>query len=224
MCNRLYLGTRFPAWVRRVLPDAALWIREEWWGAYPYTFCRYTSELWPRQLEFTIESLHVANDVGETDGIFGDMTATEQRECNTQLLDIAAAPTKSTPGVFQGDPTTFKSIASGRGSLSGPGWWKRSASTTQPTETVLPSVSSLPASEARQPQDPVMCIYKRAQCRLYCIPFSSRIERITLDSTVRDMAVLGFRNLFCWTDCWFHLSHADLTQFEEKVKLQLTVE
>jgi hypothetical protein len=224
ICNQIHLGTRFPRWVRRLVPDAALRLREEYWAAYPYSFTRYSSEYWPKRIEFTIESLHVAKDVGESEGIFGDMTSKEQQQCITQVLDIAGAPDESTPGVFQGDPTSFHSTRSGRGPLSGPGWWKPSSSTTSETESTPPSLPCSGQSKAYSMPEkalvsecelPLMCVYKRARCKIHIIPFASRMERVVLESTVRDMAVLGFRNLFCWTDFWFHLSHSELTRFEE---------
>lgn len=225
--NRLYLGSRLPGWVRRLFPDAAFWIREEYWGAFPYSFCRYTSELWPHQLEFTIESLHVANDLGETDGVFADMSSKEQKECKTQVLDIGSASKNSMPGVFQGDPTSFRSTQCGRGPLSGPGWWRQSPSIAHVTESTLSNFALSRAMETRPletepPQDPLMCIYKRAQCKLHSLPFASRLEQIALDSTVRDMVVHGFKNLFCWTDCWFNLSHSDLNRLEDNTRLQLS--
>ena len=77
MRNKLNLGTRFPGWVRAILPKEALIIREEYWSAFPYTFCRYSSELFPKCLDYTIESMHYGSDCGARSDVFGCMTDAE---------------------------------------------------------------------------------------------------------------------------------------------------
>ena len=132
--NKIFLGTRFPGWMRSLLPDSALTIHEHYYlapvmtmvaddggasgvaasssGAKQqptrqrcmYTFCRYTSELFPSQLDFTIESLHVENDTGDRGDVFAEMSGEERRLATIQHIDFTV-PVADVAGVFQGDPT-----------------------------------------------------------------------------------------------------------------------
>jgi len=102
--KRLFLGGKMPGWIRRFLPEKGLYVQEEFWNAYPYTFCRYTSE-WFTRVHFTIEGMHIPRDRGERTDVFLDQPQGVVKEVCT--IDIAAhVVTKKDGGVFQGDPST----------------------------------------------------------------------------------------------------------------------
>ena len=160
--NEIYLGSRFPRWVRSILPEAAMWLSEECWIAYPYVFTRYTSRQLPNHLDYTIESIHIEGQARK-ERVFTDMSAEETASCKVELLDIAAPSTAaaSTPGVDEGDPTKIISLKfPERAPLSGKQWW------------------------LTQSDGPITTVYKRASCGLRHVPFNSKIEKLVLDSTV----------------------------------------
>ena len=189
--NRLFLGSRFPAWVSYIVPNSAMYVREECWNSWPYSFTRYTSELFPTQLDYTIESLHVeGSDVENRDDVFADQTPAELKKRQIEILDIAK-PAGSTGGVVQGDPLEYRSVKTGRGPLSGPNWWASSAWS-----------------------GPKMSVYKRCQCHARFFPES--VEHAILHSTVRDLGTHCFRNMFCWMDQWVELSTQSVDAWEKR--------
>ena len=109
--KRLYLGSKLPSWIRKIAPESGLYVREEYWNAFPYTFCRYESEFTSR-IGMTIESMHFDNDRGMRNHVFGS----PQPKHEVVTVDIAAqSVTKKGGGVYQGDPATHKFPLS-------PGW------------------------------------------------------------------------------------------------------
>ena len=198
----LYLGNRFPSWCRRVLPDQALYVKEEYWFAFPYTFCKYTSCCWPAKLDFTIECMHYENDVGNREDVFsGEPAHTSESNDKKSGEDVAAAVIHvdiaagavSSAGVAQGDPTIFRSVKAQRGPLAKQ-WW------------LSPDYAYIPR----------MCAYKRSSVRMH-LPFASSLERLTQDLTVRDLAVLAYRNQFCWMDEWYSMTLSQVSEYERKV-------
>lgn len=253
--NRIYLGTRFPGWMRALIPESAMYVREKYYNCYPYTFCSYHSELFPNGMDFTIESMHVENDIGENNNMFAEMTEKEKKEIKLQIVDITK-PVESTAGVFQGDPTDFRCHATGRGPLPKSDdqphpetkkklyWFEKyrqehldmkltkecyGEEEEAPTaklsnafwgrmKQVSQKQSSTKSNNKQQQQEPHpppphLCIYKRSKVEVYNIPFSSSIEEASQNSTVRDLAVHSFRNLFCWLPDWIHLSHDDISKY-----------
>ena len=185
----LYLGNRFPSWCRRLLPDQALYVKEEYWFAFPYTFCKYTSECWPAKMDFTIECMHYDNDTGDRDDVFSDASSNDSAE--VIHLDIAEAAVASA-GVAQGDPTKFRSAKAQRGPLVKK-WW------------LFPDHTSIPR----------MCAYKRSSVHIH-LPLAASLEKVIQDLTVRDLAVLAYRNQFCWMDEWIGMTMSQVADFEAK--------
>uniref|UniRef100_A0A914R179 Phosphatidylinositol transfer protein n=1 Tax=Parascaris equorum TaxID=6256 RepID=A0A914R179_PAREQ len=63
-----HIGSKIPAWIRSVLPTAALQAHEEAWNAYPYTKTRYSSPIMDR---FSVEvETKYFNDAGERENVF----------------------------------------------------------------------------------------------------------------------------------------------------------
>ena len=275
--NRLYLGTRFPAWLRALVPTKALYIREKYYNCYPYSFCSYHSELFSEGLDFTIESLHVENDVGRNSNIYGDCTDVEKREMKLQIVDITN-PVESTAGVFQGDPTARENIVDGRGPLpksiifandkKNDRYWfdtyieeyktkrsdflrKKQELSSSPSSlfavnkskfanvfqrhmnnnyqqeefdsSSLLSMSDRATSNFNKYMEkcenpPLLCIYKRSKVHITGgLPFASAVEEAAQNSTVRDLAVHSFRNLFVWLPQWQAMSHGDITEYLSQV-------
>jgi hypothetical protein len=207
----LYLGNRFPSWCRRLVPERALYVTEEYWLAFPYSFCKYTS--WAAKADYTIESIHLENDTGDSENLFASPSTSPPQpphHCSAvqhsaggpvtaggvgtvERIDIAAG-SAAAAGVPQGDPTAFRSKAAQRGPLV-QRWW------TSPAHGDIPR----------------MCAYKRASLRIHYVPFSATLEKLVLDSTVRHLAILAYRNQFCWMDEWFMMTKQQVADFEKKV-------
>lgn len=65
---------------------------------------------------------------------------------------------------------------------------------------------------------PLLCIYKRSKVHITGgLPFASAVEEAAQNSTVRDLAVHSFRNLFVWLPQWQALSHGDITKYLSEV-------
>jgi len=196
--NRLYLGTRFPRWARALVPESYLYVKEEYYDSYPYTMCRYSSEALPHLADFTIESVHMDGLHVDKRDVFGAPgTGAKDKPAKVCVVDITrAAPNEG--NVWQGDPCVvqlprpFNQRGPLPRSTADTPWWIE--------------------YETKFPDAPLMTVFKRSHVSI-ALPWASKVERFTQKSTVRNIGVLSFRNLYCWLPDWHGMSLDDVHKY-----------
>lgn len=185
-----HMDAYLPAWIKKVLPASATRIYETATDKYPHCKTVCTFPFLGDRFELTIESRHAA-DRGETENIHG-LSGEDLKRREIIRMDFAADPLSSKDKENQpevGDPRTFKSVKSGRGPL--PKGWQKTA-------------------------DPVMCAYKLVTVRCKVFALQSKLEKYLIE--FEHQVFLRFhKQLFCWQDEWWGMTHEQLVEYENQV-------
>ncbi|ESO05977.1 hypothetical protein HELRODRAFT_155662 [Helobdella robusta] len=188
-----HIASKVPGFIRWLAPKGSLEVAEEAWNAFPYCRTVLTNPGYMKKnFLIKIESIHLP-DRGETENAHGLDELTLKKR-SIVIIDIAndlVDPRDINQNI---DPTTYKSVKTGRGPLIGPDWQK----TCQP----------------------VMCCYKLVTAEFKWYGLQDRVENIIFNGEKR-LFFKFHRELFCWTDEWYGLTLNDIRILEEKTKKEL---
>lgn len=110
------------------------------------------------------------------------------------IVDIAYDPLDPSKYKPEEDPTIYESKKTGRGKLQ-KNW--------------------------RETEKPVMCCYKLCKVEFRYWGFQTRAEAFIHKAALRDVFLLGHRQVFCWLDEWFGLSMEDVRKIELETQKEL---
>jgi len=188
----LHIGSRLPSWVKSICPTSALQIVEKAWNAYPYCKTVYSCPFLGDRFNITIETRYLP-DGGDTENALR-LAPQQISQRTVELLDIAMDEIDPSKYKEEEDPAIFVSKKTGRGKLQ-KGWNKT--------------------------HDPVMTSYKHCSVEFRYWGFQSRVESFIHRIGLRDILLLGHRQVFCWIDEWFGLTMEDIRRIEEETKREL---
>jgi len=188
----LHIGSRLPSWIKAICPPTALQIEEKAWNAYPYCKTIYSCPFLGDRFHLTIETRYLP-DGGFTENALR-LSDQQLQQRTVDTLDIAFDEIDPSKYKEEEDPTLYVSKKTGRGKLER-GW----------NETVTP----------------VMTSYKYCTVEFRYWGFQSRVESFIHKSGLRDIFLLGHRQVFCWMDEWFGLTIEDIRRIEEETRQEL---
>ncbi|XP_077302137.1 phosphatidylinositol transfer protein vib [Arctopsyche grandis] len=188
-----HLSSKVPAFIRLLAPKGSLEIHEEAWNAYPYCRTVLTNPGYMKEnFVICIESLHV-DDTGDQDNVH-ELPPEKLKNREVVYIDIANDPIPSSDYKPDLDPTTFKSVKTGRGPFTGNKWWMN--------------------------QKPVMTCYKLVTVEFKWFGLQNKVENFILKSE-RRLFTSFHRQVVCWLDKWHGLTMADIRAIEDKTKEDL---
>eukprot|EP00759_Apiculatamorpha_spiralis_P037029 PhF_6_TR37111/c0_g1_i5/m.54515 len=190
----ILLGSKLPTMVTMLLPKSAQYVEELSWNSYPYSYTEWKSGyLSTDTFTMSVETIHIDDDAGNSTNVF-NLPPELLKIRHVDVVDIGKEQITDASAQI-GDATKFKSQLTGRGPL-GKEWKKR--------------------------VKPIMCAYKltRVECN---VPFQSKVEGVINQVGMRDLLLIGNKNLFCWIDQWIYLPLEDLRVLEAQVakKIQM---
>uniref|UniRef100_A0A9J2PI88 DDHD domain-containing protein n=1 Tax=Ascaris lumbricoides TaxID=6252 RepID=A0A9J2PI88_ASCLU len=191
-----HIGSKIPAWIRSVLPTAALQAHEEAWNAYPYTKTRYSSPIMDR---FSVEvETKYFNDAGERENVF-ELKGDELRARIVDVMDFVNDPIASYDYAPDEDPKLYQSVKTGRGPL---------------TEDWV--------NDCVQNHKPIMCAYKLCKVEFRYWGLQSRAERWIQGFALRNTMLRAHRQAWAWQDEWTGLSIEEIRRLESEVAEHLS--
>lgn len=128
-----------------------------------------------------------ANDNGNNDNIFGDSPTPAE---NVSYVDILTDPYPAKHYKKSEDLSIWKSDKTGRGPLEA-GW--------------------------RNTSKPIMCSYKRVQCKFEVYGLQGRTEEF-IHKNIRDILLVGHRQAVAWMDEWHGMSLEEVREFERELQ------
>jgi hypothetical protein len=190
-----HLASKVPSLAKLILPKGALELHEEAWNAFPYCKTVVTNPAYMKENFFIkIESIHLP-DAGTTENAH-ELPPNLLAKREVVHLDISDASALSAGDTKPDtDPTTFKSVVTGRGPFT-KGW--------------------------QNDCTPVMCAYKLVTAEFKWFGLQSRVEKYIGGPSVYPRVFNKFhREVVCWMDKWVQLSMDDIRKLEETTKKQL---
>jgi len=190
--KHIRIGSRLPGWLKSIAPTSALTIDEKAWNAYPYCKTIYSCPFLGDRFSIIVETRY-ESDSGTQENIFN---RSEEEVANTEVdvVDIAVDPIDPAKYKPEEDPTLYESKKTGRGKLK-EGW--------------------------RETEKPVMCCYKLCTVEFRYWGFQTRTEAFIHKAALRDVFVLGHRQVFCWMDEWFGMTMDDIRVLELETQQEL---
>jgi hypothetical protein len=183
-----HMDAYLPGWIKKVLPSSATRIFETATDKYPHCKTVCTFPFLGDRFELTIESRHAA-DRGETVNIHG-LSGDDLKRREIIKMDFAADQlSNKDQQADTGDPRTFKSVKSGRGPLA-KGWQKTA--------------------------EPVMCAYKLVTVRCKVFALQSKLEKYLIQFE-HEVFLRFHKQLFCWQDDWWGMTHDQLVEYENQL-------
>jgi len=190
--KKYHLRSRIPTFIRWAVPPGASNLQEEAWNAFPFVRTVVTNPDYMKDnFRVCIETLHVANDRGQQDNIH-QLTPAQLKQREVVTIDICDDVPKA-DYLPEFDPTTFKSVKTGRGPLT-KGWSKTCT--------------------------PVMTCYKLVTVEFKWFGFGNSMQKFLHGQELR-VFVAFHRQMFCWMDKWYDLSMDEIRAYEEEVKRKL---
>jgi len=189
----LNLGSRVPAWARKLCPSKALWLHEHSWNSYPYTKTEYRSEFFDKKFSMVVESIHLP-DAGTSDNALN----VDEKTLKKRVVDFVKVAEDPLPDpkayTKDRDPTLFTSEKCDRGPFA-QGWESN--------------------------HSPIMCAYKLVTVHFRIPGIQDRCERYVHKVGMRDLLVPFCRDVICWMDEWLDLTMEDILAMEEESKRKL---
>jgi len=117
------------------------------------------------------------------------------KDVEIDFVDIVNDPIDPSRYNEAEDPAKYHSVKSGRGPLS-PNW--------------------------RDNTKPIMCCYKMCRVEFKYWGLQTKVESFIHKMALRDVFLLGHRQIVCWLDEWWDLSMDDIRKFENETKEALS--
>jgi len=193
-----YIGGYLPHWLLKVLPANALLLEEKCWNAYPYCKTELSSPFLGEKFQFTIESMHVANDVGMQENAL-NLSKEQLKERKISFIDISMDQLVDKKyNTAAEDPTKVthtKTPIKRKGPLS-KNWQKE--------------VKAAPKAEN------FICCYKLVTGKFSYPGLQSKAEGYII-STEREIFLRFHKLLYVWADDWCGLTLDQVSAEENKL-------
>lgn len=187
-----HLASKVPSFVRYLAPKGSLEIHEEAWNAYPYCKTVLSNPGYMKDnFYIKVETYHVA-DTGASDNVH-ELPDDKLKQREVVPIDIANDTVSRNDYKADEDPTTYKSVKTGRGPLKGN--WKKTV-------------------------NPVMTCYKLVTVEFKWFGLQNKVESFIM-ATERRLFTNFHRQVFCWTDKWYGMTMDDIRALEDKTKDEL---
>ncbi|VDN14414.1 unnamed protein product, partial [Dibothriocephalus latus] len=167
-----HMATKLPTLVSKLLPTSLMTFNELAWNAYPYCRTILTNDYMKKDFEIKIESLHSSNlNLVNAHNLPQDLLA--QRK--VVYIDISSrAGLGSNDCKPDEEPTTYRSVKTGRGPLPEGRWWEVRFYTTVFCLWLLFVLLHL----QKEHNCPVMCAYKLVTCRFQWWGLQTQVENL----------------------------------------------
>lgn len=129
------------------------------------------------------------NNAGTTENAF-DLADDKLKEREVDHIDIAFDEVQPKHYKEEEDPKHFKSKITNRGPLL-EGW--------------------------RMTDKPIMCSYKLVHASFEVWGLQTKVESM-IQTTIREILLLGHRQAFTWIDEWFNMSLEDVREYEKRIQ------
>ena len=107
-----------PGWIKMVAPTGSLEIHEEAWNAYPYCRTVLSNPGYMKDNFYIIVETYHLPDRGNQENVH-ELQDKKLKKRTVVHIDIANDPVASADFKPDEDPSTFKSLSTGRGPLTG---------------------------------------------------------------------------------------------------------
>ena len=213
-----HVDERLPSSLKTIskllFPKSALLFEEESWNSYPYTRTKYRHKLF-KSFSIDIESKYLP-DYGQSENAF-NISKKDQSVRIVDHIDIVNDQINPNEYNLVEDPGKFQSKYGPLGEN-----WLNELKTNADQKTNLSTINN---QKVRY-----MCAYKL--CRVECAfwGFQSKVEKLIVESVLRNMILMSHRQAWCWQDEYMNLSMDDVRRLEletqeylnKKMKGQLT--
>jgi len=152
----------------------------------------YSCPFLGERFSITVETRYEP-DGGTQSNIF-NLPENEHSTTEVDIVDIAYDPLDPSKYKPEEDPTLYESQKTGRGKLK---------------------------KDWRETEKPIMCCYKLCKVEFRFWGLQSKTEAFIHKAALRDVFLLGHRQVFCWLDEWFGLSMEDVRKIELETQMQL---
>jgi len=186
------IGSKLPGWLLSIAPTSALTIDEKAWNAYPYCKTIYSCPFLGDRFSITIETRYEP-DAGTQSNVFKQSEG-DSSTVEVDIVDIALDPIDPAKYKPEEDPTIYESQKNGRGKLK---------------------------QDWRETEKPIMCSYKLCKVEFRYWGFQTRTEAFIHKAALRDVFLLGHRQVFCWLDEWLGLTMEDIRKIELETQKEL---
>jgi len=187
----VHLHSRLPRWVLALLPSDVLTFEEKVWNQFPHIHAEYWSPYLDDKIKFSVDTI-IKGDNGCSDNVHG-LEGKQLAKRKVEYIDIAEDE-KAGAAVDREDPTTFQSQATGRGPLRS-GWQENA--------------------------QPVCCAYRLATININLFGIQRKVEKLIQKQALRHEYYKCHRQMFCWADEWYNLSHDGISGYEAQTKASL---
>jgi hypothetical protein len=192
-----YMASKFPWYVRKVLPTDLATLHESSWNMYPTVKTVLTNDYFKSQFRISIDTVtRAVGEDGQCEHNVHGLTEEQLANRDVIVVDIAEPVEGECPP--DEDPAQFRSAKTGRGPLQA-GHWFRSAGAGQ---------------------QPLICVYKLVTVEFKVFGLQTRVEAY-MKNMYRKLFTDMHRQIFCWTDKWYGLRLEDVREIERELQKKL---
>jgi len=205
-----YMTNRIPEWMKRLLPDSAVKLKEESWNAYPYSKNKFSNPLVDK-FRLEIESRYI--DGPPTLANVFDLEVPVEKSRSIVMIDIANDKyrnRKADQSEFS-DQKVLDFEPLFRGHLTR-NW-------LQDYELAHLNTENNPDAE---PKARLMTCYKLCRVNFPVWPIQNRVEQF-VQQYCRDTIVEAHRQAWLWQDEWIGMSLDDIRSMEKDTQSHLSV-
>jgi len=184
-----YMASKFPWYIRKILPDNLATIHERSWNMYPSVKTVLTNDYFKNNFRIQLDTVTLPAQLGGIcDENAHNLTPEQLAKREIIVIDIAE-PVSQSDYTESEDPMLFKSLKSGRGPLT-LDWIKR--------------------------QQPLICVHKLATIEFKVFGLQTKVENY-IKNMYTQMFKKFHRQVFCFMDNWHGLKLSDIRQIEENL-------
>ncbi len=184
-----YMASKFPWYIRKILPVNLATIHERSWNMYPTVKTILTNDYFTNNFRIQLDTVtRPAQLGGICDENAHNLTAEQLAKREIVVVDIAESVAPSDYKESE-DPLLFKSVKSGRGPLE-PGWINT--------------------------HQPLVCVHKLATIEFKVFGLQTKVENY-MKNMYTQMFRTFHRQVFCFMDSWYGLSLSNIREIEENL-------
>ena len=191
-----HMASKFPWYIRKVLPAELATLHESSWNMYPTVRTLLTNDYFKGNFRISIDTVTRTVRSGQCESNVHGLSGGELEAREVIDVDIAGQVDPSEYRAEE-DPSRFESVKSGRGPLVAGEWFRG--------------------------QQPLICVYKLVKVEFRVFGLQTRVEgymRSMYGKLFRDM----HRQIFCWSDRWWEVTLEEVRQIERELQRRLEIQ
>lgn len=183
-----FMASKFPWYVRKVLPKDLATIHERSWNMYPTVKTILTNDYFKSNFRIQLDTITRSVSNGQAEDNVHNLT--EEQLAKREIIEIdITEPVDSSEYKASEDPLLFKSTKTDRGPLT-PGWIKS--------------------------QKPLICVYKLICLDFKVFGLQTKVENY-MRQMYRGLFKTFHRQIWCWSDNWYGMTIENVRDIERNL-------